>query len=1251
MAQNDIDDVLDQLRRIKSGGDLSCVKIDQIEKLEMHLRFFRTFIKYHHVLLPNNSSYKMRRKAKRIIIMLYSVFGRIPDERETNLHVERLESQLLEFIECSTISRYNYELKDFDLPEYMDCLGKKLNYVLMCLEWGTFDHSLTIVEFRQINQFIKQLKIVQKKMRFLRYLYVSEINGYVDHEKLESLETQIQFMADNVGRLCFCFWVHRYEDEDDDNNLSKPQYLLGLIVLVELEMKKIFLGELKTSKFTQSRTFKDKKLPKGFSYYLRNLLLYLRNEKLKNFLTNVTARNIDVAIEFLLVFLGDVPNRVINGKRLNEVLEKIGILVGDILYVIKMLLAGSTIKEDASKIELGTIQILEKIEDLKAQVEEVYKSLQYSPSNEFPIVGGLSFLDSLQRKLNEMLKSESSFDCMMKPSIDILEEELSSLTLDFRDVAKVQHIHDEILNDLQRRTVNLAYEAEVSIDSILVQYNSLWHFYCSLPAITKEIKHIRAKVTEMRLQDLPLKPFSAIEPSKHPSTQHRYPVNDEEIVGFEIEEEKIMQYLINGTNKLDVIPIVGMGGQGKTTIARKVYNNEPTVFHFDCLAWCCISQTYNRIVLLKDICSQVASSKDDVAKAKDDKLADMLRKSLIHKRYLIVLDDMWDVTAWEDLMLSFPNDENGSRIIITTRLENVGKQVKYHSDPYYLPFLPLDESCKLLEKKVFQQEGCPPELEDLSLQIAEKCKGLPLVIILVAGIIKRNKMEASWWHEVKNSLLSYLGESEGYSVSTMQLSYDNLPDHLRPCLLYMGIFPEDAIITVSQLISLWIAEGFVQNTESGRSMEEAAEGYLMDLIRSNMVMVSRRRYNGKVKYCQVHDIVLHFCLEKSREERFMLAVKDQFQPYDWNRSRVSFSFSEEDSMFASPSPKTRNPFHQHLRSLIMTSPVGSYRWNPFLQCVKLRFLKVLHLSSRGVGPLSSATLKPLVHLKYLAVQPHEFHFHHEPHLLHLETLILVGLFKPTALPAIFLKMEKLRHVEISKAVFDWENYTPWIFEESSKLENLKILRKIKFPIDEADRLDVLLRRCPNLQELEISFKGNGDSPGICLKLESLLTQLQILRLSFKCPKVVSSELQLPSNLKKLVLTGNTHIESTISFIAGLPSLEYLQLWDFTQLKEWFLPTDITFHKLKVLKLGDCRISRWDASEESFPLLEILIIERCNHLEEIPFSFAYIPTLKQIRLFRYKQKSLEASAVRILEEVENIEGSDRLQILIMYHSFF
>lgn len=164
------------------------------------------------------------------------------------------------------------------------------------------------------------------------------------------------------------------------------------------------------------------------------------------------------------------------------------------------------------------------------------------------------------------------------------------------------------------------------------------------------------------------------------------------------------------------------------------------------------------------------------------------------------------------------------------------------------------------------------------------------MVVLVAGIIKKRKMEESWWNEVKDALFDYLDhESKEYNQMTMQLSFDNLPRCLKPCLLYIGMLPEDVRIPASKLISLWIAEGFGENTKSGRLMEEEAEGYLMDLISSNVVMLSKRSYNGKVKYCQVHAVVNHFCLEKSREEKFMLAVTGQypqFQPLNWKGSQV-----------------------------------------------------------------------------------------------------------------------------------------------------------------------------------------------------------------------------------------------------------------------------------------------------------------------------------------------------------------------------
>ncbi|KAM3249955.1 hypothetical protein P3L10_011725 [Capsicum annuum] len=1051
MHQHDIDlHVLDDLSRIKIGVGWAGFNNYPIMKREMRLRFLRTFIRYHHVLSPD-FLVKITKKLGKWIAEMHE-FSIVLGDHKTMLEVERLVSQLPNFIESNTSSMCSFELNDSNQSECMDGLGKNLNNVLMCLEVDRSDPDSTNEQILQYSRAIKQVKIIQKKIRFLRYLYATEINGY---------------------------W-------------------------------------------------------------------------------------------------------------LNEFLEEAGAIVGDILYAIQKLLPSSITKDDTKEINLGAILISEKTENLKAQVEErYYKSFKFIPSR-FPTVGGLSFVDSLLRKLNEMqLKSEVSVGSIMKPHICVIEKEFSSLTSTFRE--------HEVLKDLQRSIINLAYEAEVAIDSILVQHNVLWHLFFSLPTIIKEIKHINAEVNKMWSENLSLKSCHMVDPSEHLPTQHSNPVNDEEMVGFEIAAEKLIQYLTRGTSEQDVIPIVGMGGQGKTTIARKLYNDNIIVSHFDVRAWCIVSQRYNQIGILQEIFSQVTGSKDNGDEVGE--LADKLRKSLMGKRYFIVLDDMWNCMAWDELRLCFPDVGNRSRIVITTRLEKV----------------------------VFPREGFPPELEDVSLAVAKRCKGLPLVVVLVAGIIKKKKMKESWWHEVKKSLLSYVGESEGYGLSTMKLSYDNLPDYLRPCLLYMGMFPEDARIPVSKLINLWIAEGFVQNIDSGISMEEAAEGYLMDLVRSNVVMASRRRYNGKVKYCHVHDVVLHFCLRKSREEKFMLPVKGhyiQFQPFDWMGSRVVFSFSEELNKFATLGFNTRMPFHHHLRSLITTNRGRFYNWNPFPQVSEVRLLKVLDLSSLDVENLSSATLKPLIHLKYLSARTYRFHFHPESLLPHLETLIVHGL---SVLPASFWEMEKLRHVDLTLAEFDLKNNKQRIFEESSKLENLRIFKKVEFSIYQADSANVLFQRFPNLQELNITFVGDLYSPGIRVKLAHL-TQLQILHLSIESSRVVP-ELLLPSKLRKLELS-RARIGSMISVIAGLPNLEYLQLTDlhFIQSKKWCL--GVAFHNLKFLKRAWLDISEWDASEDSFPQLETLVIKGCDKLKEIPFSFVEIPTLQQIKLLNCMNKSLLASAVKI-----------------------
>ncbi|WMV34878.1 hypothetical protein MTR67_028263 [Solanum verrucosum] len=171
--------------------------------------------------------------------------------------------------------------------------------------------------------------------------------------------------------------------------------------------------------------------------------------------------------------------------------------------------------------------------------------------------------------------------------------------------------------------------------------------------------------------------LSSGEPSNKCSITSIY---DDEVVGFEIGAQIIIKKLIRGTKERDLISIYGMPGLGKTTLASKVYNNPSIVIYFDVKAWCAVSQAYNRRTLLVEIFKQATN--DEVKIKENDDVADMLRRVLIGKRYLIVLDDIWDVKAWEDLGICFPQGEYGSRVMVTTRIEEVAKHLQHHSDPY-----------------------------------------------------------------------------------------------------------------------------------------------------------------------------------------------------------------------------------------------------------------------------------------------------------------------------------------------------------------------------------------------------------------------------------------------------------------------------------------------------------------------------------------------------------------------------------------
>ncbi|KAM3267209.1 hypothetical protein P3S67_032620 [Capsicum chacoense] len=336
---------------------------------------------------------------------------------------------------------------------------------------------------------------------------------------------------------------------------------------------------------------------------------------------------------------------------------------------------------------------------------------------------------------------------------------------------------------------------------------------------------------------------------------------DKIIAGFEEEINWLISRLTSGPKDLDVISITGMPGSGKTTLAYKVYNDESVSRRFNIRAWCTVGQEYDKRNLLEKVYNQVTGPDSKLSENMD--VADELRRHLLGKRYLIVLDDLWDTDTWDKLSRPFPLVENGSRIILTSRDMEVGLYGKRSTGPLNLRLLRLEESWELLEKRAFGNKSCPDELLDVGKEIAENCKGLPLVADLIAGVIAGREKTMSVWLEVRNNLNSYILNSEVDVMKDIELSYDHLPLQLKPCFLYLARYPKDEEINRDWLKIIWHTEGLVEQTEM-KSVDELMEIYFDNLISSGLIISFNEI--GDEPTCQIHDLVHDFCLIKAREE-------------------------------------------------------------------------------------------------------------------------------------------------------------------------------------------------------------------------------------------------------------------------------------------------------------------------------------------------------------------------------------------------
>ncbi|CAI9757391.1 unnamed protein product [Fraxinus pennsylvanica] len=227
-------------------------------------------------------------------------------------------------------------------------------------------------------------------------------------------------------------------------------------------------------------------------------------------------------------------------------------------------------------------------------------------------------------------------------------------------------------------------------------------------------------------------------PEVHDNLRHISSLSDlkDQIPEFDLAHNRDLRF--------ETISVFGMGGLGKTTLARQIYHDPDIASHFDILAWVTVSQRYYEQEVLSRLPHSVRDLNHESSQESVEKLAENLYKSLKDKRYLIVLDDVWDVKILLKVKSLLPHDSNGSRILLTTRVPPVA----YYANPDYahrMRFQTPHECWNLLQHLVFDKEMCPLELVELGKVIAKNCRGLPLSLTLIGGVLYKAERTRDYW--------------------------------------------------------------------------------------------------------------------------------------------------------------------------------------------------------------------------------------------------------------------------------------------------------------------------------------------------------------------------------------------------------------------------------------------------------------------------------------------------------------------------
>ncbi|XP_019170829.1 PREDICTED: putative late blight resistance protein homolog R1B-17 [Ipomoea nil] len=720
---------------------------------------------------------------------------------------------------------------------------------------------------------------------------------------------------------------------------------------------------------------------------------------------------------------------------------------------------------------------------------------------------------------------------------------------------------------------------------------------------------------------------------KHDSASEKSNV----MVGRRRDRELIMHELFWGSMNRKVVSIVGMAGIGKTTLISSVYQDPDVASRFDVRRWVSMPGEYNNVrQLLHTLLWTLLPEVDDeiekgIIPDDDDLAAEQVYKCLKGKRYLIVLDNLRNNQAWYDIRHCLPDDRKGSRIVITTtHLLRMGNDYTYsNSNIHHMTLLNSEESWALFCNNPFlklKKHMAPPKFQEIRSQVVEICEGLPYSILVVAKRLSKCDNIRQEWKKVQKEI-ELLGVLDRRALTH---TYNQLPQHLKVCFLYFGVFPKRSAIKVKQLIRLWTVEGFVKPLEH-KGLENQAYEYLQELIDRSLILIDTPSSSGKIKSCRMHSALHSFCVREAQKDGIFCALNTLQLP------RGSFGMFENSCRWLSLYTH-KFDYYVLLRTNNPRSIFFFQKDNADEIYVSFKLLRVLAFVPSSFLQRMPARLQDLVFLRYLYVTEW---FEGLDYVVstnqNLQTLIVSNKESQVGTPTIHLpstiwNSPQLQHLEFDKSYV--------IDPPSMDKDNMRTLSWVCSPHCRAG----VYCRFPNIEKLKV-FVFSSNNPIILDNLECLerLERLSI-SVSFGCVVILPEPFMFPSQLKKLRLNGTNLSERDLKAIEMLPQLEVLKLENAFHGKVW--KVEEGFCELKFLLLESKMLEQWtNFGYDSFSCLEHLVLRRCYCLKNIPEDMENMLTLKSIELQRCGP-SVITSAKCIQEYQRNECGSEFFELKII-----